>query len=140
MIPTNTDNMIDSRDVIARIETLQRERDACTLLRPLDDGTVEEEADPQGWADQNPDAAEELAALEAFAAEGETLADWRHGETLIADDYFETYARDTAEELGLLRKCDTWPATCIDWTRAAEELQQDYTPITFDGATYWGRA
>jgi hypothetical protein len=28
----------------------------------------------------------------------------------------------------------------INWEEAAEALQMDYTPIEFDGETYWGRA
>lgn len=27
----------------------------------------------------------------------------------------------------------------VDWERAARELQMDYTPVEFDGVTYWVR-
>ena len=33
-----------------------------------------------------------------------------------------------------------WPYSCIDWEQAAEELQQDYMSVEFDGVTYWMRA
>ena len=33
-----------------------------------------------------------------------------------------------------------WPFNCIDWEKAAEELQQDYMSIDFDGVTYWMRS
>jgi hypothetical protein len=32
-----------------------------------------------------------------------------------------------------------WPRNCIDWKEAAEQLQQDYSCVEFDGTTYWYR-
>ena len=111
---SNSDDLIDSRDVIARIDELE------------------------GAEDEDEQA--ELTALEALRDEAEGYAaDWRYGETLIRDSYFEDYARQLAEDIGALDKCDTWPATCIDWKQAANELKQDYTSVEFDGVTYWAR-
>ena len=62
--------------------------------------------------------------------------EWPHGLTLIRDSYFETYAQELAEDIGALEKCDSWPATCIDWERAARELQQDYSMVVIDGEDY----
>lgn len=59
--------------------------------------------------------------------------------TLIADSYFEDHAREYAEEIGAINDDAKWPATHIDWKAAAEELQADYTSITFDGEDYWGQ-
>lgn len=115
----NDEDIIDSRDVIARIEYLrdcQEERD-----EPL---YPEEEA--------------ELTTLEALASEGESATpDWTYGATLIRDSYFITYASILAEDIGAFNKAAGWPLNCIDWDKAAEELQVDYTPIDFDGVTYW---
>lgn len=94
----------------------------------------------KGEIDSESDEARELKALKALADQGEGCGDWSYGETLINDDYFETYARELADDLGLLEHCDKWPATCIDWEKAAEELQQDYTSIDFDGTTFWMRS
>jgi hypothetical protein len=124
--PTNADDIIDSRDVIARIAELESDREAYEDVVP--------------WAEAHPDDAEELAALEALAAEGEGCADWRHGQALIRDDYFETYAQQLAEYCGMIQDNAAWPYTCIDWERAASELQHDYTSIDFDGVTYWVRS
>jgi hypothetical protein len=113
---SNTDDVIDSRDVIARIEELeaQDERD-------------ESETD-------------ELAALKALADEASGYAaDWEHGETLIRDSYFEEYAQELAEDCGMVNANATWPNNCIDWDQAARELQMDYTAVDFDGVTYWIR-
>lgn len=60
--------------------------------------------------------------------------------TMIADDDFEDYARELAEECGMIKDDVSWPMTCIDWTEAAEELQQDYSQVEVDGTTYWFRS
>ena len=61
------------------------------------------------------------------------------GVQLIADSYFEDYARDFAEDCGMLDRNATWPQTCIDWEQAARELRMDYTSVEIDGHTYWYR-
>jgi len=123
---SNYDEIIDSRDVIARIDELRSERDDAEA--------------PEAWADENPDYADELAALESLAEEAEGYAaDWGHGETLIRDSYFEAYAQELAEDIGAIGHGAGWPSYCIDWTRAARDLQMDYTAVEFDGVTYWIR-
>jgi hypothetical protein len=112
------DDIIDSRDVIARIEELAE------WVEPLTD---EEET--------------ELAALRALAAEGrDATADWEDGATLVQDSYFVEYAQELADDLGYTDGGTvSWPFTCIDWEKAAWELQMDYTAVEFDGVTYWVR-
>lgn len=115
---TNFDDVIDSRDVIDRIEYL-------TNL-PMDEITEDEES--------------ELTALTELAEAGSCYAeDWSYGATLIRDSYFQTYAEELADDLSLLAHEGQWPYTCIDWEAAARGLQQDYTSITFDGIDYWVR-
>ena len=112
--PINTDDIIDSRDVIEAIDTL---RHNC-------DGGFE---------------AEEFARLVEFAAEGEDYAtDWQHGVALI-DSYFEEYAQELAKDIGAISSDTSWPNGYIDWERAARDLQMDYTSVEFDGVTYWTR-
>lgn len=133
---TNADDIIDSRDVIARIEELESERDAeC-------EGETDEadEAARVIWAEDNPDDAKELAALQALAEECEGYSDWQHGEILIRDSYFEEYARDLADDIGAIPADARWPLTCIDWEQAARELQYDYSLVSFDGVDYWIRS
>jgi hypothetical protein len=121
--PTNSDDIIDSRQIIERIEELVSELD------DIDENAEEYE-----------EAAEELSVLKALAEEGDdATSEWVHGETLIRDDYFEEYAKDMADDLGLTEDTDRWPLNCIDWERAANELQADYTTISFDGVDYWVR-
>lgn len=129
--PTNSDDMIDSRDVIARIEELESERDS---RMDGDDGP----GAVKQW-DASEDG-EELRTLKALADEaGGYAPDWEHGATLIRDSYFQTYAQELADELGAIPRDAAWPMTCVDWAEAASELQQDYSGVEFDGVTYWVR-
>lgn len=114
-------DVIDSRDVIARLEEL-REQD-------------ERDEDEQA----------ELTSLEAFMEElkdnggdEQWNGDW-YPVTIIRDSYFRDYAQELAEECCEIPADLKWPYTCIDWEQAARELQQDYTAVEFDGVTYWTR-
>jgi hypothetical protein len=124
---SNIDNIIDNRDVIARIDELKE------LIG--DAPTAEElEADYGRDADDPFELErEELAALEALAA------DWEYGETLIRDSYFKEYAMELAEDIGAVNSQASWPNNCIDWDQAARELRMDYTSVDFGGVTYWIR-
>jgi hypothetical protein len=120
---SNSDDIIDSRDVIARIEELH-------------DIATDESLD----SDERTHANNELAVLQALQEEAEGYApDWKHGAALIRDSYFKEYAQELADDIGAINSEATWPNNCIDWDRAARELQMDYTSVEFDGVTYWVR-
>lgn len=129
----NAANILDSRDIIARIEDLRSDRDDYTP-----DGT--KTPNPEAWALDDPDGAEELAALEKLADQCEGYGDWEYGETLIADSYFTSYAEELAEDIGAIKRDAEWPLRHIDWEAAAEELKADYMAVDFDGETFWMRA
>lgn len=115
---TNTEDIIDSRDVIERIAELEDED-----YGPLDQAE-----------------AYELDQLRALRDEASGYAaDWEYGEALIRDSYFEDYARDLADDIGAIDKDATWPVCHIDWEAAAESLQMDYTSVEYMGETYWIR-
>jgi hypothetical protein len=59
---------------------------------------------------------------------------------MIAEDYFPQYAEELAEDLGLVDRNRAWPISCIDWDRASDELQYDYTSVQVDGTDYYFRA
>lgn len=181
---TNSDNIIDSRDVIARIEELvagrpieweetdtgmigrhdglsqevvihQHDDPPGSFLLEFDgeinaeDGTqvvylTLEEA--QGDAESlsciffnSEEEKEELASLEALASEGEdATSDWKHGATLIVDHYFQNYAEEFVKDIGdMPSKIPSY--IVVDWAATAENIQQDYTAVDFDGETYWVR-
>ncbi len=108
-LPSNRDDVIDSRDIIEAI----------------DSGDLDED-------DQK--------AFEALAEEAEGSPDWPHGETLIRHDHFEDYARELAEDTGMIKGDESWPLNCIDWEEAADQLKQDYFSVDFDGVEYWIRS
>jgi hypothetical protein len=134
------DDVIDSRDVIARINDLESERDS---FEPegFDDAAVgAEDLRAALWAEANPEEAEELKVLTAVQEEASGYAsDWRHGESLIRDSYFEDYARQLAEDIGAIKGNESWPLSYIDWEAAAEALKMDYTSVDFDGVEFWIR-
>lgn len=112
-------DVMDSRDVIERIEELEAEKEAEDF--PEDD-------------------AEELAKLLKLRDEAEGSPDWEYGETLVADSYFKEYAEQLAEDIGAVNQDATWPNNFIDWDAAAEALKQDYMSVTFGETEYWIRA
>ena len=137
---SNTDDTIDSRDVIERIAELKAEW-ADGSATPM-----EGQHDPEDYALTEDDwalyltaeDAAELVALMALAEDASKYAsDWEYGEMLVSDDYFPTYARELAEETTTIS--NSWPHCHIDWEGAAQALQADYTQVDFDGETYWIR-
>lgn len=140
---SNSDEIIDSRDVIARIDELTASRDAAIELgqdRTTDvwtgqDGTVF--GDSPDWYE---DTYNELKALESLQEDAKGYSpDWTYGATLINDGYFEQYAEQLAEDIGAIDRDAKWPLNHIDWEAAANELKSDYTSVDFDGTTYWVR-
>ena len=118
---TNTDDIIDIRDVIARFEELEN-------VENISDAEQEEK--------------EKLEKLLKTCAGNGGDEQWRgdwYPVTLIHESYFENYAQEMAEDIGAIDPKATWPLNHIDWEAAAEELQNDYTQIDFDGETYFTR-
>ena len=139
---TNSQDVIDSREVIERIEYLRNERDELDEAR----ANVTHEA-PEAYntartelANWYQDFNAELVSLANLAVEASDYApDWEYGEQLIRDTYFQEFAQELAEEIGAVNTDSSWPNNCIDWEQAAHELQMDYTSVDFDGITYWIR-
>lgn len=156
---TNFDDVIDSRDVVARIEELEAEREALAdAANEAEDALEDYDATEDAEGEREPlasaweaaeealrewdksEAAGELTTLRHLADQAEGCADWRYGETLIRDSYFKTYAMQLAEDVGAINGTEQWPLDCIDWDKAARQLQMDYTAVEFDGITYWIRS
>jgi len=88
------------------------------------------------------DEAEELERLEILKNEiGESRGkiDDSNGPFIHEND-FEDYARELADNIGAIPKGAGWPCTCIDWERAARELQMDYSSVEWCGDTYLYRS
>ena len=123
-------DVIDSREVIARIEYLANRESLAESSEVPEDEDYGEVLDI--------DERKELAALRKLAEECEGCAsDWRYGETLIRDSYFTEYAQELAEDACEMPSEYRWPFSHIDWDEAAAALQMEYTSVEFDGVTYW---
>ena len=128
-------DVIDVRDIIARVLELRDERDEYN----------EKMGSPDAW-DGVPDGEpEELVMLEGILSElagyggdEEFVGGWYPAQ-LIAESYFQEYAQDLAEDCGMVDTTARWPMTCIDWEQAARELQMDYSYILIHDSTYWYR-
>lgn len=132
------EDVIDSRDIQEKIDELEGEFNG--LLKDYEDAGDEDEQDEaeenlENWMDEY---ANEYAGLLLFKELGDT-SEWQYGETFIKEDYFEDYARQLAEDCGMLKDCGLWPLNCIDWERATRELKYDYSELTIDGETYYFR-
>ena len=133
--------MFDVRDVMARVEELESERDSFTDGADTESGT---EALAKLWADENTDDAAELATLTELLEEvkgnggdEQWRGDW-YPVTFVRDSDFTDYARDLCADIGDVPR-DMPSYLVIDWDATAGNIQQDYTSIEFDGDTYWYR-
>src|SRR5688572_17796193 len=118
---SNSADLIDVRDVIARFEELGE-------IETRDD---EEEAEFLSLTAL-------LGELEGNGGDEQWRGDW-YPVTLVRDSYFKDHARELAEDIGAIKEDAGWPARCIDWEQAASELQGDYSSVEYEGVTYWYR-
>lgn len=133
----NNQNVIDSRDVVERIEELQTLCENFMTENGLEEYPGFKNCDEESkWFDWDLDEGEELYYLQDFVEQYGNLSAWKDGLTLVRDSYFGEYAEDLAYELYDI-KSDQWPFTCIDWGEAANELKNDYTCLDFHGEDYW---
>ncbi len=143
---SNSEDIIDSRDIIRRIRELESDMDTAHSEAMVEAGAEEDEFPSlDEWLKQEADdykrsnqaEAAELIALRALEEEAEAYsADWRHGATLIRDSYWAEYAQELVNETESLNAPDY---VVIDWEATAENLKADYTSVDFDGVEYWIR-
>jgi hypothetical protein len=143
----NSQDIIDSRDIIARIEELEELETACNDAREeLEAAEKEEDAENIETARDAVETADalfsaeerlELAALRKLAEDAEGCADWKYGETLIRESYWEAYCQELCKDIGDIPQNLPWYIeNHIDWGGVAREISMDYTDVDFDGVTY----
>jgi hypothetical protein len=127
---------INSLDLIVRHAALS---DAC------DDSITPHRED---W-DDTPDPAscsihltpserDELDQLTDLIGQLEGSEEWAHGCRLVEDNDFEEHAREKAsEDHQAGPDLDDWPYSCIDWTSAVYEMQDDYIEGSVEAGTWW---
>jgi len=112
-----TADVIDVRDIIEEYKEVRESGD------PAD----RDRADALG---------EILGELAGYGGDEQFEGDW-YPITLVRDSYFVQYAMDFAEDIGAVNPDATWPNNYIDWDRAADALQMDYSSVEINGTTYW---
>lgn len=129
---SNSDDTIDSRDIIERIEELEG-----MLPQNASDVTP-------GTSEELQEMRKELFSLSSFmdqmkgqGGDEQWRGDW-YPVTIIRDSYFTDYAKE------MVLDCDLHSTELphyieIDWEATARNIRQDYTSIDFDGVTYWVR-
>ena len=130
-----TTDIIDVRDIIERIETLEG-------LLGNEEGTDEE------WHDLEI-RVRELATLHAlmtnllgYGGDEQWRGDW-YPVTLIKDSYFVEYTKDLIEDCysDINTKSMDWPYRhmSLDFDACADELKNDYANLTIGDSDYWYR-
>ncbi len=138
-----SNNILDSRDLEQELVDLLEEFN--DWKSNLTDEQIHELAEKIGCAVI--DLTEQDFLWEWDCSEGERITairdlkeeiyGWKDGVTFVKDSYFEEFAEDEADQLGLVNDRWQWPYNCIDWSKAADQLKDDYSSVEFDGLTYW---
>tara|TARA_R100000781_G_scaffold82105_1_gene50598 strand:- start:323 stop:664 length:342 start_codon:yes stop_codon:yes gene_type:complete len=109
MKPTNSDDVIDSRDILDYIKDKDNDRDF-----ELENFVRKFRAEHSDY--------------------DKALEDLEFGITFIRDNYFEEYMLDYFLQFNQVDEALVW---YIDIEAFARDQQYDYTSINFDGIEYW---
>jgi hypothetical protein len=117
-----TADVIDVRDIIARVEELEPQVDAI--------------GEGEHIAEWNM-LTRILHELKGYGGDEQWRGDW-YPITLIGEHYFTEYAQDLLADCGELPR-DLPHYIEIDWQATARNIRIDYSPVDIDGVTYWYR-
>lgn len=135
---TNSDDIIDMRDVTDRFELLEKEMQFS--VQDIDSGEVTSGVTGDDMTDVSDEFAILTALLDELRGNGGDH-DWRgawYPGSLIRDSYFVDAMQELVTDTGdLPRNIPSYLA--IDWEKTAENLQVDYSSVEFEGVTYWYR-
>ena len=141
---TNSDDVIDVRDVMARVEELESDRPTVNDMGECEEcGVFLKRGDETHSSDCSTLELQRLTSLledlEGNGGDEQWRGSW-YPVTLVRESYFEDYARELADDIGAVNRDATWPNNHIDWEAAAAELRDgDYTSTEFDGVTFYYR-
>lgn len=124
-------DVFDVRDVFERLD----------YLNDILEDATEEQAETSGLSDEWSERVKISTFLDDVRRHGgdaQYNGDW-YPAFFVADSHFTDYAREFADDVGAVNRDLEWPYTCIDWEKAAQELQTDYSSINIDGADFWYR-
>jgi len=133
------DDLIDTRDIVARIGEIELDNtDDEGELTPQDQWSVEDRAEHRGLTEVLDEVGDEAG----------------HGVTLISDHHFTDYIKDLHLEIGselyefnpgtyrherISREelFSRSPFNRIDWDEVADDHRSDYSILEIDGRTYY---
>ena len=123
---SNTDDTIDVRDIIARVEELEE----IEGIQETIDSLVENDD-----AKELVGLRELLGELKGNGGDEQWKGDW-YPISLIRDSYFNDAMDELLEDIGDLPKdLPCYLQIKVDY----KALQMDYSSVEFDGVTYWYR-
>jgi hypothetical protein len=122
-----TADIIDIRDIIARIEELAED---------LTTYSAETRAHPE-WAEEHAALCTIMRDLKGCGGDEQWEGDW-YPVTLIADGYFTEYVQELLEDCGDIPK-NLPDYIVIDWEQTARIIRTDYSAIEIRGSAYWYR-
>ena len=141
-------NILYTRNLNKRLNELEDERedleDEVTTLKDeakdcdpdekeeCDDNVTDAIEALNEWDDEYKEELDELYAMR------DEISEWRHGETLIAEEDFAEYAKELADDSYGVEQ--HWPFNHIDWDAAVDALKSDYSSIEYQGTTYLYRS
>ena len=124
----NNNDILDSRDIISRIEELENDRDSWN----------DDEDNETAWEAEYPEDATELTTLTDLAEECENYSEWEQGEVLVRYSYWEDYVQELLADCGDIPR-DLPHYLVIDWKKTDDNISQDYATVTYDGVDYYIR-
>jgi len=129
----NTQDILDVRDIIERVEHLRELRQP----GPVDLGEDDNDQDQDVLFAELATLESLLSELKGYGGDHDWEGDW-YPVTLVRDSYFVEYAQELVEECFEMPK-DLPSFIEIDWKATARNIRVDYGSVEFDGVTYWYR-
>lgn len=127
----NSDDIIDVRDIIDRIEELETELEGLGS-----EGDAEANNRAEDWSELQTLTAI-MDDLKGYGGDEQWRGDW-YPVTLIRESYFTDYTQEMLEDCGTIpRDLPHW--VHIDWEATAREVKVDYSSVEIDGVTYFYR-
>lgn len=135
----------DIRDLIARVEELETEREPLAdaveeAIGELTHAAKVEELEIWDESDDGKELAflaEFLDEVKGYGGDEQWRGDW-YPAGFIRDSYFTEYAMELLKDIGDLPQ-NIPHYIAIDEEKTAENIQQDYSSVDFNGDTYWYR-
>ena len=116
----SSEDIIDVRDIIERVEELET----------LNDDMAASEAEDEELRTLQTI----LADLKGYGGDEQWRGDW-YPVTLIRESYFVDYVQELLEDCGEIPR-NLPHYIHIDWERTARDVRVDYSTVEIDGVTY----